>query len=168
MGRSIHAFIEFGDESLVLCHAEVHIMRHYDLFSILDKFPQRGLPEKIGGATHGKFFLMTASPENAEIYKQEGSSGIRWMLRSEADKHVEAGDSFYRKSEATGEDFWVSDPYWYDANWLTLEECEEALRLYRQTSNHVNLDFPVVVETMKAIESYVKQGSTRLVFWYDV
>jgi hypothetical protein len=167
MGKSIHTFIEIGEGKFIYCHAKVNIVRDYDLLNVLSEFPVRGLPDNVCGTTHSEFFLLVAEPEDERAFREGGQSGIAWMTRHEADEHVASGESFYKKSEATGKDAWVSHPAWYGTSWLTLEECEEVLRLYKEKSSRVNWGFAVVVETMRSIESYTSKGFTRLVFWFD-
>jgi hypothetical protein len=167
MGKDIHAFIEIGNDSYASCYSEVYISRHTTLFDILGEFPVRGLPKKISGDTSDKFFIMVMSPEEELSSKEYSRYGIPWMPRHEADKYVAEDKSFYKRSEATGNDEWVSNPDWFGASWLTLEECENVLKRYREKSEHVNWDFAVIVDTMRSIEIYTRKGFTRLVFWFD-
>jgi hypothetical protein len=170
MGVDIHAFIEVGQSNFISCYAEVNILRSHDLFNTLGEFPLKGLPEKISGVVHNRFFLMVAFPEQEKLFKEDahGYTYTSWVPKNKADKWVASGRSFYEISQVTGEIAWVSNPDWYTPNWLTLEECETALKRYRETSEHLNWDFAVVVETMRSIESYTSKGFTRLLFWFDV
>jgi hypothetical protein len=64
VSESIHAFIEYGGNDFMFCYAEVNIWRDYNLFHTLREFRSKGLPEKINGITHSKFFMMVASLEH--------------------------------------------------------------------------------------------------------
>ena len=161
MGRDIHTFIEVIIEDFVWTHAEVTVSRHSDLFRIIDKLQPKGLPENISDTVHANYFLRVVDTEEEQSW-----AGSEYITKAEAEAWISKGNSYYRKDQ-NSEDIWVSWLGLVGASWLTLEEVEEVVNEYMKCE-HKNFEFLVLVDTMRSLEKHMGEGSSRLIYWFDV
>jgi hypothetical protein len=186
MGCDIHMFVEYANKKRLkeqreenkpewwMCFGgKMNPGRNYTMFGLLCRgvrsnfemgFPKKerlGIDEMSYETKSEMFQYISETPDF------EGSTvNIETALR-----YQKYGSKLYKDSN--GEYTWVDNPDWHSHSWLSLDEFETALDLYKKiddpylgVDSDVPLEWRAILSAMKVLEDD-GDNEVRVVFWFD-
>lgn len=167
MGCDIHMYVEYKRKKEQESHyynygGRINPGRNYYLFGLLSKgvrtnldngIPPKGLPENISySATHDYWIHVN------DKYSEEGHEG--YCTSEQAEKWQTYGSVYDKNSKR------VSNPDWHSHSWLTAEELEQQIEVYKKETEYgVGVEYMALLASMKEIENH--DYECRVVFWFD-
>lgn len=158
MGCDIHLVVESKYyDSWLTALADVWTPRNYVLFGNMaegvrydsdNHFPLRGFPEDADYSTKEKYYIALSELSEEDVERYSTSYGC---------KIIEQFDKPY----------YIENPDWHSASWLTPEEFEHAID---NTDNYLDeygtyeapKEYRAILAYMKALDV-----PSRIVFWFD-
>jgi hypothetical protein len=184
MGCDIHMFVEYANKQRLKEQREenksewwncfggrLNPCRNYTMFGLLSKGVRSNFEE--GFEPKGKLSRDNMSWEandHAMYYisetEEEGSVTIETALR-----YQKYGAKLYKNQD--GEYTWVDNPDWHSHSWLSVEEYEKALDIYKKNIDDysdeivgIPLEWRTILTLMKELEDG-GENEVRIVFWFD-
>jgi len=206
MGADIHLYLEYTDKEKLEKEkngdlngrgepikaywrnfgGKINPGRNYWLFGILSKgvrvnfengFEPKGIPDfhSLGYYTSGDYSLYIS---DSYANDNEGrcctlEKAIKW-----ASSEYYSSELYYR-NPTDDKPTWVSNPDWHSASWVTREEYEKAIHIYKDMCRKEHYEDPVNNPTedvlvpeydalLAAMKSLENDGYVcRIVFWFD-
>lgn len=157
--------------------------RNYWMFGILSKgvridfdegFNPKGIPDfhSLSFPCMGDYTLYIGDKEDDEGRYTTLEKAIKWA----SDGY---GSKLYYRNPTDDKPFRVSSPDWHSASWLTTDEYERAIQIYKEKCKEAHKKDPIynpieegilpeyeaILATMKSLDS---NGMVcRVVFWFD-
>lgn len=157
--------------------------RNYWMFGILSKgvrsdfdegFIPKGMPDfnDLSYSTRSDYVLNISDNENDES-SVSLQKAIKWA------SGVYSSSVLYYREPTDDKPSWVSSPDWHSHSWLTTEEYEKAIQIYKnkcieankRDPDYASLDdiiipeYEAILDVMKSLE---RNGRVcRVVFWFD-
>lgn len=168
MGCDIHMYVEYKRkerEDFYDFGGRFNPGRNYLMFGVLSKgvrcdlkngFEVKGMPPyaSLAFASRNDYTYYVTDEENNEE---------RWVTRERADGWVDKGYSIYVDEKK----HFISNPDWHSHSWLTTNEYEAAIDIYRENDvpTYPIVEYKAILAAMKSLE---EDGfEARIVFWFD-
>lgn len=204
MGADIHLYVEYTDKKTLEeekngklngrgepikaywrdLGGRINPGRNYWMFGILSKgvrvdtenaFEPKGIPDfhSLAYASRNDYTLYISDKEDDEGKYTTLEKAIKW-----ASSEYYRSELYYR-NPTDDKPTWVSSPDWHSASWLTTEEYEKAIQIYKDKCMEAYKDDPeynpieegilpeyeAMLAAMKSLES--NGMVSRVVFWFD-
>lgn len=205
MGTDIHMFFEYTDKEIIEKEkngdlngrgepikaywrdlgGRINPGRNYWMFGILSKgvrsdfdnaFEPKGIPDfdSLGSPSRASYTLYITDSEDEDEGKYTTlSQAIKWA------SGAYPSSTLYYRNPTDDKPTWVSCPDWHSASWLSTEEYEKAIQIYKDICKKANQENPeynpisdailpeyeAMLAAMKSLESNGKV--CRTVFWFD-
>ena len=158
--------------------------RNYWMFGVLSKgvrtdfddgFEPKGIPDfdSLGYVSRNDYTMYITDNKDDEERNTTLSQAIKWSTGAYP------SSTLYYRNPTDDKPTWVSDPDWHSASWLSTEEYEKAIQIYKDICRKANQtnpeynpieeaiipEYDAILAAMKSLESNGKV--CRVVFWFD-
>lgn len=205
MGCDLHFYVEYTDKESVEMEKDGDLFndepykaywrdfgmkfnpgRNYWMFGLLSKgvrsnfdegFEPKGIPnyDSLGFSSRNDYTLLISDNERDD---EDGrcctmQQAMRWSTSNFSPSKL------YYRNPTDDKPYRVSNPDWHSASWLTLDEYERTIQIYKEKirklveedpeynsiEDGILPEYEAILSAMKSLESngYV----TRVVFWFD-